>query len=98
MENTLVSARVPSAKKEASADILKRLGATATDLINSAYDYLLENGELPRAQNAQQRADFASFVEATTLEVEWEQHPTPEDGDYKRMIRDWRGAAYESLA
>ena len=104
MESTLVSARIPTAKKEASAGILRQIGATATDLINSAYDYLLESGELPHVgKDAPQRRDFDAFVAASTLAVDWGDAADgtagiADAGDYKRMIADWRRAEYESLA
>ena len=46
-ESVLVSARVPQAKKDASKGVLASLGANTSDLINSAFDYLLERRELP---------------------------------------------------
>jgi len=49
MESALVSARVPKAKKEAAAAILASLGATASELVNNAYDFLLAEGRLPGA-------------------------------------------------
>lgn len=48
-ESVLVSARVPQAKKDASKGVLASLGANTSDLINSAFDYLLERRELPTA-------------------------------------------------
>jgi len=41
MGNSLVSARVSVAKREAAQGPLAALGATTSDLINSAFDYLL---------------------------------------------------------
>lgn len=41
-ESVLVSARVPQAKKDASKGVLASLGVNTSDLINSAFDYLLE--------------------------------------------------------
>ena len=48
-ESVLVSARVSQAKKDASKGVLASLGANTSDLINSAFDYLLERRELPTA-------------------------------------------------
>ena len=98
MENTLVSARIPRAKKEAAAGILRKIGANASDLINSAYDYLLENGELPHAEKTERvRSGFDEFLAASTLNVDWGSADA-QTGDYKQMIRDWRREDYESLA
>ena len=98
MNNTLVSARVPQAKKERASSILASIGATASDLINSAYDYVIETKQLPTVGGTEKRRsqkDFAAFVEASTLNVEW---PEKQSDDYKSLAREWRRADYESLA
>ena len=41
MDTALVSARMSRAKKERAGSILESIGATASDLINSAYDYVV---------------------------------------------------------
>lgn len=100
MESVLSSARVPLAKKETANGILDSIGATTSDLINSAYDYLLEKGELPRAdahRDAERTAEgFKAFVGASTLDVDWGAGAA--DGDYKRLIKQGKLADYESLA
>ena len=98
MDNTLVSARVPQAKKERANTILASIGATASDLINSAYDYVIEAKQLPTAKNAtsnRAEKDFRAFVEASTLEIDW---VSGSSGDYKSLAREWRRSDYESLA
>lgn len=47
-----VSARIPVAVKERGNAILKEIGATPSQLINAAYDYLLANHELPKSDGA----------------------------------------------
>ncbi len=98
MDSTLVSARVPRAKKDAGVGVLASLGATTSDLINCAFDYVLSHHELPTASAPDRRsqADFARFVEESTLPVRWGED-APE-GDYRALIRDRRLADYESLA
>lgn len=98
MESALVNARVPRAKKEAGASILKSVGATTSELINSAYDYLLEHKELPTANVAQarNRASFVDFAAESTLDINWGKHP--EAFDYKRFMSEQRRNDYESLA
>lgn len=97
MESALVNARVPRAKKEAGASILESVGATTSELINSAYDYLLEHKELPTANNApRNRASFADFATESTLNIDWGKHP--EAFDYKRFMSEQRRNDYESLA
>ena len=96
MDNTLVSARVPRAKKDAGVGVLASLGES--DLINCAFDYVLSHRELPTAlaPSRQSQADFARFVEESTLPIPWGED-APE-GDYRALIRDRRLADYESLA
>lgn len=50
--DTTVSARIPVAVKERGGEILKELGATPSQLINAAYQYLLANHELPGTKEA----------------------------------------------
>lgn len=97
MDNTMVSARVPQAKKERANGVLSSIGATTSDLINSAIDYVIEHKELPGAiESAKPNADdFKRFVNATTLDVDW---PQGELSDYKSFMRRERLADYESLA
>ena len=98
MDGTLVSARMSSAKKEAGAAILSSMGATASDLINAAYDYVLATKELPSAigHERERRRGFESFVSASTIAVDWRDDAP--DGDYKSLMRDRRAREYESLA
>ncbi len=95
MDSTLVSARVPRAKKEAGKAVLDDLGATVSDLINGAFDHLLEKKELPGSHRPSHRTavDFASFLEKSTLTVNWE----PDDVDYDKAVRDGKLSDYESL-
>lgn len=102
MESVLVNARVPRAKKEVSVGILESLGATTSELINSAYDYLLEHKELPTSRNTSKekrlhdREAFAAFAEESTLDINWGEHP--ESFDYKQFMSSRKRADYESLA
>lgn len=98
MESALVSARVPRAKKEAAAAILASLGATASELVNNAYDFLLAEGRLPGATVEQpfKQEAFEKFVQQSTLAIDWGDDAA--DGDYKRLIAAQRAASYESLA
>lgn len=45
--DAMVSARISVEKRDRANGLLKRIGATPTQLINTAYDYLLETGHLP---------------------------------------------------
>lgn len=95
MGSTLVSARVPAAKREAAASVLTQIGATTTDLINSAFDFVLSEHALPsaRRKTPKRGADFQAFCAKSTLDVDWD----AEDADYKQIIAEGRAARYESL-
>lgn len=45
--DTIVAARVPEEIKEQGNAVLAKLGVTPTQLINSAYHYVLEHQKLP---------------------------------------------------
>ena len=96
MDNTLVSARVLRAKKERGGSVLASMGATISDLINSAFDYVIETNELPNAKaTADVHNGFPSFLKATTLNIDW---PAGFDGNYKELMANMRIEDYESLA
>lgn len=97
-ESVLVSARVPQAKKDASKGVLATLGANTSDLINSAFDYLLEKRELPTVAAARRPSyeEIAAFLSASTMDVDWRGEAA--DGDYRALLRDGRRGCYESLA
>ena len=98
MDNTLVSARVPRAKKERGAGVLASIGATTSDLINSAFDYVIAAKELPTVPKATacdaDAEGFAAFVGESTLDVAW---PEGFEGDYKQLMAQMRAGAYEAL-
>lgn len=96
--DVLVSARIAPSKKDAAKSVLASLGATTTDLINSAVDYVLEKKELPSvaAPARLTPAEFAHFLETSTLSVDWG-NDAP-DGNYRNLLRQGKEADYESLA
>lgn len=49
MNDSMVTARMPRAKKEAGGRVLSRLGSNASQLINDVYDYLIANNASPCA-------------------------------------------------
>lgn len=100
MKSAVVNARIPLAKKEAAARLLEAIGSTPSELINSAYDYLLKFGKLPDASSlnlkAQNGRSFEDFVALTTHEVDWDVAGIPLD--YKEYVREGKRRDYESLA
>lgn len=98
MADVLVSARIAQVKKDAAKGVLASLGSTTSDLINSAFDYVLERRELPCAADAEHptMAEFQRFLDESTLPIDWGSDAP--DGDYRKLLRQGKQDAYESLA
>lgn len=47
--DSIVTARVPKEIKRQGNNVLKKIGATPTDLVNAAFRYVIDHGELPRS-------------------------------------------------
>lgn len=103
--DVIVTARVPIEIKEQGNEILKKMGATPTQLINAAYEYVLSRGELPLVQpdtterkkklSQDEQEQLAQSIQATSFAVPkdfWS------DENYKDLIQRDRGADYEALA
>lgn len=76
MESTIVNARIPVAKRNAAKPILDSLGKTPSDLINSAYNYLLNCNKLPTTEleikdDKKSFKDFQKFYDETTEKINW---------------------------
>ena len=98
MKSAMVNARIPLAKKEAANSLLEAIGATPSELINSAYDYLLKFGKLPDAPEIvrDENKDFSNFLAQTSFEVDWAAAGIPLN--YKDHIREGKIRDHESLA
>ena len=46
--DSIVTARVPTEIKEQGDAVLKKIGATPTELVNAAYAHVVQYGELPK--------------------------------------------------
>ena len=53
MSDAMVTARMPQAKKDAGNRVLSQIGSSASQFINSAYDYLIQHGASPFAVEAE---------------------------------------------
>lgn len=101
----MVSARIPDAIYDQALDQLQSLGATPTELIKCAFDYLLQNNSLPSTQpkeaslsntfeDASKRKFLQKFFQRCTLSVD-----IPSDLEYDKQVTiDARTAKYEALA
>lgn len=60
-------------EEDASKGVLASLGVNTSDLINSAFDYLLERRELPTTAPSSRpsREELDAFLAASTLDVDW---------------------------
>lgn len=98
MGSTVVNARISLAKKEAANNILESIGATPSELINSAYDYLLKHKRLPGStdESPEERSGFSGFVADSTLEIDWGK--ADPSLDYREILRQGKAGDYESLA
>lgn len=101
----MVSARVPVEVRDQVNEGLRAIGSSPTELINSAYEFFLENRQLPqgkpqvkagrRTLSAEQRCALAASVAATT-------YPVPDsyfvEGGYDEMLSQRLRHDYEALA
>lgn len=102
--DAVVTARVPVEVKNQTAQVLRAIGATHTQLINAAYAYVLETGSLPHAHanNVGDASDGsgASHV-PITKSLSGEQRETLRAG-LDAMTREvpesfWGGLAYKQI-
>ena len=102
--DAMVSGRIPVEMKERGAALLAEIGATQSQLIKAAYEYLLAEGKLPTPRRnlsgparltEQDISQLEEFINATTLDVD----PAFWDGfDCKQALSEGRWADYEALA
>ncbi len=96
MKETLVSARIPQAKKEAATREFAARGTNMSEFINRALDAFLASGELPGSPSTsgtRDTAEFSKFVEQSSVAIAWSEG----SGDYKDLLRKGKRADYESL-
>ena len=67
--DAMVSARVPVEVKKQGDRKLKEIGSSATELVNAAYSYLIETGELPMKRSLQVASKPPSIVFALIMAV-----------------------------
>ncbi len=103
-----ISARVPDDIRSQGLSRLRARGATVSDLVNAAFNYLIETGELPgrvsplggskvpgpRQLDAAQREALCQSLNETTFP----QAAMVADGNIKRALREGRRRDYEALS
>lgn len=102
----MTSARVPSEIRRQGNEILHRIGSSPSELINAAYAYVIQTGELPSAAPKTPEetsrvpdADLLARIEDSMERTSFAIPETYWDGrTYKELIADGRREAYEGLA
>lgn len=106
-QDSIVTARVPTAIKEQGNAVLKKIGSTPTELVNSAYEYVLKNKELPKvapklANLSGQRRVLSDEQKQKLRERHKKMYRIPDDywqgKTDKELIAQARRSKYESLA
>ena len=70
MNDAMVTARMPQAKKDAGGRMLNQLGSSASQFINSAYDYLIQHGSSPFEAHEESCTPTAERIAQALTEVE----------------------------
>lgn len=70
MNDAIITARMPKAKKEAGNRVLEQLGSSTSQFVNSAYDYLIRHGASPFAAPASNERVSAERIAAALAQVE----------------------------
>ena len=105
--DAMVSARVPVEIKKRGDAKLKEMGSSATELINSAYDFLLKNNALPGADSAhavsESQTKVLSGEEARLFKEQWSTRSVLTGRGYngenfKELLDQARGECYARLA
>lgn len=66
MGDAMVSARMSQAKKDAGNRVLAKMGMSASQFVNSAYDYLIQHGASPFTQAEDEGARQIATAESIT--------------------------------
>lgn len=102
--DSVVTARVPVEIKKQATEVLASIGATQTQLINAAYEYVLEYKALPEKsvmRTIQHKAlpldrvqTLRAILDRTTFSVSEEYW---QDKSYEDLIAEGKIADYEAL-
>ena len=105
--DTMVSARVPAEIKKQGDCVLRGIDSSVTELVNSAYAYLLEHGRLPKeaapavAETPQTKT--LAGTEAEAFREQWGKRVVFSDnaydgGNFKELLGQARDEYHARLA
>lgn len=99
----VVTARVPEGVRDRGIEVLKSIGSTTSELINAAFDYVIQAKELPRFERAtsgevrvlskEQAEDLSEFMRFVKVDVPavWD------DANFEDLFDDAMGQRYAGL-
>jgi antitoxin component of RelBE/YafQ-DinJ toxin-antitoxin module len=105
--DAMVSARVPIEIKKRGDGKLKEIGSSATELVNAAYRYVIEHGELPGSKTSspseQQKMKVLEGDAAEAFKQQWRSRsileaPAYDGGNFRELLDDARGEYYARFA
>ena len=105
--DAMVSARVPVEIKKQGDRKLKEIGSSATELINTAYEYVIANGKLPRESATPTVADdkikTLTGAEAEALKERLRKRrvldmPGYDGSNFRELLDEARGDYYARFA
>ena len=105
--DAMISARVPAEIKKQGDFLLKEMGSSVTELVNSAYAYLLENKSLPKSSPAKRESEPStktlSGADAQEFENMWKSRivfsgQSYDGGNFDELLDQARSDYYARFA
>ena len=89
----VVTARVPAGIKTRGVEVLHEIGSNTSELINAAFEYVIKERQLPRAQSG-----IPVAVERKTLDPEQRKTLDEFMGSVKTPVPpEWANCSFEEL-
>ena len=99
----VVTARVPKGVRDRGVEVLKSIGSTTSELVNAAFDYVIQAKELPRFEqekrggvrvpSKEQAEELSAFMRSVKVDVPaaWD------DASFEDLLDDAMGQRYAGL-
>ncbi|MCL1797878.1 MAG: type II toxin-antitoxin system RelB/DinJ family antitoxin [Eggerthellaceae bacterium] len=91
--DSIVTARVPLEIKEQANEMLASIGATPTQLINAAYEYVLNNKKLPETLAPPSTAQHKTLSQERVQKL----HRILDQTSFAVAEEHWQGKSYKEL-